>query len=107
MAKAAHEPEAEVLETPEIDETEDQAAPETEEQQEEAPEQVEPEAESDEEETIIGFGDEVTDEEPEGEQKPPTMKRLRERNREQTKLLRDRERRIQELERVSPPRRSN
>lgn len=91
MAKAAvQEPEAEVLETTEIEEAEDQVQPET----EERPEVVEPE----EEETVIGFADD----EPEEDDSPP-IKTLRERNREQTRLLREKDKRIAELEQARAP----
>jgi hypothetical protein len=83
------ETETEVLETPEIEEAEDQVQePETEEHSEE------PEA-PEEEETVISFGDE--DEEESEEADTPTIKRLRERNREQTKRLRELDKEIAEL----------
>jgi hypothetical protein len=95
MAKDVAEPEAEVLETPEIDETEDQVAePESEEAESPEPE------EGDEEETIIGFGDE---DEPEAEAETPTIKRIRERNRDLNKQLRERDRELEELRRSNAP----
>jgi hypothetical protein len=103
MAKAALEPEAEVLETPEIDETEDQVQPETEEQAEEPEQPAEPEESEAEEETIIGFGDE-DDEEPSAEDDTPTIRRIRERNREITKQLREKDRELAELrQKVTTP----
>jgi hypothetical protein len=89
------ETETQEVETPEIEETEDQHEAETEEQHSEQEESQAEEGEGDEEETIIGFGDE--DEEESSEDETPTIKRLRERNREQTRLLRERERELAEL----------
>lgn len=92
------ETETEEVKTPEIEDTEEQHEEAGAEEQ--ASEQEEGASEDgDEEETFIGFGDE--DEEESSEDDTPTIKRLRERNREQTRLLREREREIADLRQSS------
>jgi hypothetical protein len=94
MATKPLDDEQEPLElTEEVNQAEE---PDTQESEELPDPDAEEPAADDEEETIISFDGE-DDAGEEGE--TPTIKRLRERNREQTRLLREREKRIAELER--------
>jgi hypothetical protein len=90
----ADEAETQEVETHEIENEEDQQHEEAE-GQESSEQEEQPSAEEDEEETIIGFGDE--EEEESSEDDTPTITRLRERNRDQTKTIREQAREIAEL----------
>jgi hypothetical protein len=82
---------------PEIEEVEDQVQePETEELLEDEPEQPETSEDDGDEEVSIGFEDEPEEEADEADD-TPTIKRIRERNRDLNKQLREREKELAEL----------
>lgn len=100
MAKTPPAEDQVLDDTPEevkIDEAEELQQESGDDEEEAAP--AEPEPDEGDDEVLIGFEDEA--EEEAAEDDTPTIRRLRDRNREQTKLLRDREKRIAELEQTA------